>query len=191
MVGKATRTAWFKNSNRPQALANLTRWMGNTAFAREVSWRIVDIKRAPDEWHDAPVLLATGSKPPAFGADDLDKLRTYVDQGGTIFSVTEGGGDDFEKGMRATYAKLFPEQELNEAPLTHDLYRMQEDLTRSSVRFHIISKGDRLLAIHVAKDLLRPWQTNQATGEKPAFGAALNVYLYVTDQARAQNPAIK
>ena len=164
--------------------------MGNTAFAREVSWRIVDIKRAPDEWHDAPVLLATGSKPPAFGADDLDKLRTYVDQGGTIFSVTEGGGDEFEKGMRATYAKLFPEQELNEAPLTHDPYRMQEDLTRSSVRFHIISKGDRLLAIHVAKDLLRPWQTNQATGEKPAFGAALNVYLYVTDQARAQNPAI-
>ncbi|MCY2925927.1 MAG: DUF4159 domain-containing protein [Planctomycetota bacterium] len=169
-------------NNRPHALAALTRWMGSTAFTQEPSWRVVSLEAQPADWHDAPILLITGSKAHGFTKEELDKLRAFVEQGGTIFSVTESGGDGFETGMRQAYAKLFPSHELAEAPLTHELYRIGENLAGSDIRFRLVSDGTRVLAVHVAKDLLRNWQANRTQDEKPSFAAALNVYLYLTNK---------
>ncbi|MCY2932504.1 MAG: DUF4159 domain-containing protein, partial [Planctomycetota bacterium] len=176
-------------NNRPRDLAMLTRWMGGTVFKQELSWQIVPVTVSPKGWHDAPILLITGSKAPTFDKDDLDNLRTYVGQGGTIFSVTECNGDGFDKGIRETYAKLFPTFDVKEAPVTHDLYRIQEDLTRSDLKFYVVSNGARPLAIHVQRDLTRTWQTYQVSAGKWAFQAALNVYLYVTNAGTSPSPA--
>ena len=167
--------------NRPRALAMLTRWM-HDVFEHEVFWQIVNLKIPPSEWHDAPAVLISGSKAPTFSSDDLDKLRTYVQQGGAIFSVTECDGAGFDKGMREAYNKLFPEYEIMEAPLTHGLYSIQQDLTRAGVKFYIVSNGVRVLAIHMTRDMTAAWQTYQTSADKWAFDAGLNVYLYLTDK---------
>ncbi|MCY2925544.1 MAG: DUF4159 domain-containing protein, partial [Planctomycetota bacterium] len=168
-------------NNRPRDLAMLTRWMGDT-FEHEAFWQVVHLKIPPDQWHDAPALVISGSKAPVFGKDDLDKIRSYVNQGGTIFSITECEGAAFDKGMREAYTKLFPEYEIKEAPLSHDLYLIQENLTRANLKFHVISNGIRPLGIHVTRDMTKAWQTYQISAEKWAFQAALNVYLYATDK---------
>jgi hypothetical protein len=52
-------------NNRPRALANLTAWISRT-FEREVSWQIIPTSVPVEEWHDAPILMITGSKRPEF-----------------------------------------------------------------------------------------------------------------------------
>ncbi len=168
-------------NNRPRDLAMLTRWM-HDFFEHEVFWQVVNMKIPPSQWHDAPALVIAGSKAPTFGKDDLDKLRTYVNQGGVIFSVTECDGAAFDKGMRDAYTKLFPEYEIKEAPLSHALYNIHQDITRADVKFHVMSNGVRPLAIHVTRDMTKAWQTYQVTADKWAFQAALNVYVYLTDK---------
>ncbi|MCY2931127.1 MAG: DUF4159 domain-containing protein [Planctomycetota bacterium] len=168
--------------NRPRDLAMLTRWMMSEIFENEAFWQIVNMKIPPSDWHDAPAMVIAGSKAPTFGKDDLDKLRTYVNQGGAIFSITECDGTAFDRGMRETYAKLFPDYEIKEAPLTHELYSIHQDIRRAGLKFYILSNGVRPLAIHVMRDLTVSWQTYKTSGDKPAFQAGLNVYLYLTDK---------
>ncbi|MBI5723363.1 MAG: terpene cyclase/mutase family protein, partial [Planctomycetes bacterium] len=47
-------------NNRPRALANFCRWAEN-AYEHEVNWQIITLKSEVGEWHDAPVVLITGS----------------------------------------------------------------------------------------------------------------------------------
>ncbi|MBI5726011.1 MAG: DUF4159 domain-containing protein, partial [Planctomycetes bacterium] len=95
-------------NNRPRALANFCRW-AEGVYEQEVNWQIITLKSPVGEWHDAPVVAISGSKVPKFSDEDIIKLRTYVNQGGTLFSMAEcSGGPAFGKGMKAAYAKIFP-----------------------------------------------------------------------------------
>ncbi|MBI5725967.1 MAG: DUF4159 domain-containing protein, partial [Planctomycetes bacterium] len=95
-------------NNRPRALANFCRW-AEGVYEQEVNWQIITLKSPVGEWHDAPVVAISGSKAPKFSDEDIIKLRTYVNQGGTLFSMAEcSGGPAFGKGMKAAYAKIFP-----------------------------------------------------------------------------------
>jgi hypothetical protein len=167
--------------NRPRAVANLTEWVSRN-FEGSVNWQIINLKVPATEWHDAPILYISGAKAPTFTDDELAKLRAYVQQGGTIFSVSECAGKGFNQGMREAYAKLFPEYELKAVDKDHDLYSVQFHLVNGTPPFFVLSNGIRPLAIHVERDMVLPWQMRMSKTESWAFQAAANVYLYVTDK---------
>jgi hypothetical protein len=167
-------------NNRPRALANLTEYISKS-FEGTVNWQIVNLKAPVHEWHDAPILLLSGSKLPAFTDEELAKLRTYILQGGTILSIAECDGMSFAGGMRKAYAKLFPEYELKQAPKDHPLYTLQFKLAGRPT-LYILTNGVRPLAIHVEQDMVLPWQGRMEKTEAWAFQAAANVYLYATDK---------
>jgi hypothetical protein len=165
-------------NNRPRALANFCRWARNT-FERTVYWQIINLRVNLDEWHDAPILVISGSVAPKFKNEHLDRLRRYVWQGGTIFSATECGGAGFRTGIREVHQKLFPKYELKEVPEGHDLYKLQGP-NRSRAKFLVLSNGVRPLAIHTDDDLILDWQLNRRLTGAPSFQAASAVALYVT-----------
>ena len=168
-------------NNRPRALANLTRWISRT-FEREVNWQIINLRVPVKEWHDAPILLITGSKKPDFSEEDLEKLRTFVWQGGLILSVAECGskGRAFDQGMREVYAKLFPHYELSALPPDHPIFTCSFRIGRRA-RLWGLSNGVRLLAIHTPTDLSLPWQKNAYATSRSAFRTAFNILFYATD----------
>ncbi|MBI5723612.1 MAG: DUF4159 domain-containing protein [Planctomycetes bacterium] len=168
-------------NNRPRALANFCRW-AEGVYENEVNWQIITLKSPVDEWHDAPVVAISGSKAPKFSEDDIVKLRTFVNQGGTIFSMTEcGGGTAFGKGLKDAYRKIFPKYELTLAGKEHPIFTCQYKLPGSPA-FHIISNGIRPLAIHTDVDLPVSWQTYAVATGRQNFEAAANVLMYVTDK---------
>ena len=167
-------------NNRPRALASLTEWM-TRKFEKTVNWQIITLKVPVSEWHDAPIVFLSGAKPPTFTDEELGKLREYVQQGGTLFSVTECGGSGFSKGIRDAYAKMFPLYELRPVEREHPLYTLQYPL-RGKPRFHVLDNGVRPLIIHVDEDMVLPWQVKMSVTETWAFEAAANVVLYVTDK---------
>ena len=165
--------------NRPRALANLTRWISRT-FERTVNWQIVNLKTPVNDWHDAPILLITGSKKPTFTDADLEKLRTFIWQGGMLLSVAECGnqGQPFDAGMRQVYRKLFPQYEMKILPPDHEVYSSRFTLKRGA-RLWGISNGVRTLAMHCREDLPREWQRNAYTSS--SFKMAANIFFYATD----------
>ncbi|MBI5725485.1 MAG: DUF4159 domain-containing protein [Planctomycetes bacterium] len=168
-------------NNRPRALANFCRW-GEAVYESEVNWQIITLKSVPEEWHDAPVLVISGSKAPKFSEQDISKLRAYVNQGGMLFGITECSGTAaFGKGMRELYQRLFPKYELNVCGPSHILNTIQYKLP-PAVRMHELSNGIRPLIIHTDVDLPLAWQRYNVATMKPSFEAAGNVLMYVTDR---------
>lgn len=170
-------------NNRPRALANLTAWISR-AFEREVNWQIIPTTVPVEEWHDAPILMIAGSKRPEFSEEELAKLRTYVLQGGMIWSIAEGGpqGKGFDAGMKQVYKKLFPDYELVQLPFNHPLYGSYFKLTGKGALWGL-SNGVRLLALHTGEDLPLSWQKNQTSTAGEAFQTAANVFFFATDRA--------
>ncbi len=169
-------------NNRPRDLANLTRWM-RPRYEDPVHWQTVSFRAPAGEWQDAPILYISGAKAPKFTDAEINRLRTFVHQGGTILSVTECRGGAFKEGMIGAYAKMFPGRKLTVCPPDHDLYKVNPKLANRSV-FQVISNGVRPLAIHVDEDLSLRWQLQRGATGRQAFEAAASVFLYVTDKGK-------
>jgi len=167
-------------NNRPRDLASLTRWL-NTNYEGTVNWQIINLAVPVTEWNDAPILYISGSKKPQFNQAQLASLRQYVQQGGTILSVTECRGRAFALGMAEAYKAMFPDYALTDCPKTHGLYNAAFRL-RGRPGFKILSNGVRPLAVHTDEDLSREWQLQAFATRKLAFQAAANVYMYLTDK---------
>lgn len=171
-------------NNRPRALASLTQWLGKS-FERTVNWQIIKPNVPVSEWQDAPILYLSGAKKMKFTDEEVEKLRRYVWQGGTIFSATECAGEGFAKDIRQLYQRLFPGCDLVRIKSDHPLYGAQFRV-RGDPRLYVVSNGVRLLAIHSDQDLARSWQVGAGAGERAAFEIMANVYLYVTDRGVLQ-----
>ena len=167
-------------NNRPRALANLTRWFSRE-FEGDVHWQVINLNTPVEEWHDAPILCITGSKEPELSGAHLGKLRAFVYQGGTIFSIAECGGKGFTDGIREIYRKLFGRYALKELPADHEIYSAYNSL-RGTGKLFEVSNGARPLVVHSDADLANPWQAMRFISEKRAFDAAANVVAYTNDK---------
>jgi hypothetical protein len=167
---------------RPRDLANLCRWLDRT-YERTVNWQVVNFKAPVEEWHDAPILYVSGARQPAFTPQEIEKLRRYVYQGGTIFSCAQGNSTAFGKGMFEIYAKAFPEYKMAEAPASDDIYtqKVHFDL-HGRPKFCMISNGIRPLVIHTDEDLSASWQMRAYSTKLRDFQAAGNLSVFFTDK---------
>jgi hypothetical protein len=175
-------------NNRPRDLANLTRWITQT-FEKTVNWQIVNLRVPATEWHDAPILYIAGNQAPEFSDEDLDKLRRFVLQGGTILSVAECSGKAFTQAMRKTYQKILPNYELTAVAGDHPFYHLHYDV-QDKARLSMIHNGVRPMVIHASADLARPWQAQNHRTEAWAYQTAANIYLYQTDKAKLRNRGV-
>ncbi len=172
-------------NNRPRDLAGLTRWMTGS-FERVMNWQIISLKAPVEEWHDAPIVYLSAAQAPKFTGAHLAKLRRFVWQGGTVFSVTECGGTGFQKGIRQVYEKMLRGCEFRRLPKDHDLYSIHHRLGGRPV-FYEINNGVRPLVIHTDVDLAKSWQLQMRKTATGDFEAAANVLMYVTDKGVLRN----
>ena len=174
-------------SNRPRDLSNLTRWMTVRIFDNiTVNWQIINLKTPVSEWHDAPFLYISGSIAPKIEGEQLEKIKEFVNQGGTVFSVTECGGQGFKKAITEMTQKLFPDYKLENVPTNHQVYTKAThfDIQGGRTRLQMLSNGSRPLWIHTDVDLPLFWQTNKVASQRWAFEQMVNLTRYVTDSPK-------
>lgn len=179
--------------NRPRDLAALTQFIQQDS-EQPGRWQIVPIGTDVAEWRDAHIMVLTGQAslpmadsassvdphtPQALTKANIDKLRSYVQQGGVLFSVTQTGGEAFGKSVRGLYKKLFPGRELTQCSPDHPIYTSRYRLEPGKVTFHVIADGERPLAIHTDDDLSMHWQMGSTETQAWAFEAGQNVVAYV------------
>ena len=164
-------------NNRPRNLANLTAWMSRN-YEQEFNWQIVNLKVDPFEWHDSPLLCISGSKKPGFTDKEVEKLKLFIQQGGTVFSCTECNGGGFKTGIRAIYRKAFPEYEMVRLAPDHPIYNIHAKL-KGQPPAYIISNGSRPLVIHTDIDIAKDWQMRTSATKKNSFQFGVNLTRYI------------
>ena len=167
---------------RPRDVANLARWVGH-GIESYLNWQVVNLKVGPEDLHDAPILYLSGSVPMDFSKEEIDKLRTYVEQGGMILGNADCVKEAFSKSFKDLGKKLFPKYEFQLCPPNDFVYNEQFKAFRNKPKVMELTNNVRKLMVLIPEsDPSRAWQTRSSGTKEEGFGLGANIYLYSTDQ---------
>lgn len=172
---------------RPRDLANFTLYLGET-FEQPYRWQVVDVQAPMGDWHDAPVLYISGAGAVEFSQEQVDKLRRFVLEGGTIVSESACNNVDFTLDMQRFYKRMFPAYELKRLADDHPIYSSQFSI-KQRVGLMGMSNGVRMLAIHCPQELSMALQLGASPTNQPIFELATNIVYYLTDKGQLQTIA--
>ncbi|HEY2587115.1 MAG TPA: DUF4159 domain-containing protein [Tepidisphaeraceae bacterium] len=185
---------------RPRDVANLAKWAGKQDESY-YNWQVVNLRVAPEELHDAPILYIGGSQPLNFTAEEQAKLRTFAQEGGLILGNADCGREAFSRSFRELGHKLFPKYEWRQTAGNDFLFAEQFKEFRVKPRvFELTNNVRKLMVLIPDADASRAWQQHSSQSA-PLFGLGANIFLYATDKKNlltkgdtywvTPNPAIK
>jgi len=106
---------WY---NDPSAEVNLLRFVAEHTNI-DVDPRYEFVELSSDKLFSYPILFLTGHGNIVFSDYEVQRLRTYLLNGGFLYADDDYGMD---KSFRREMKKIFPDQELVELPLSYGLY---------------------------------------------------------------------
>jgi hypothetical protein len=110
-----------------------------------------------------------------------EKLRQYVQQGGTLLSEAACNSGDFTIDMGKLYAKIFPNWPLIRLPAAHQVYSSYFQQKTDAALFGV-TNGVRLLAVHAPKELSLGLQMGPRDTNLPIYQLATNIWALATDR---------
>lgn len=170
-------------NNRPLDARRISRHI-RTTFERLVNWQVLSIDSPLDEWRQSPILYIASDRLFEPTDEQKQKLRAYVEQGGLILAVNEGGRDDFNRSVERLATELWPTYELRPLPVTSPILRGNFDATQLGSNIQSVNNGVRELLVLVRDtDISWKWHAKVDTprpGQSP-WALVGNVWLYATD----------
>lgn len=184
---------WYGNpSSLPNLLAAIRERTTLPVADRE---RVVTLRDAA-LW-ETPYLYMTGHGNVRFGDDDVGVLRRFLEQGGFLHADDNYGMD---RSFRREIARVFPDRQLGEVPLTHAIYHLVYDLPRGIPKIHEhdglpaqgfgIFSGDRLIVYYsYQSDLGDGWEDADVHHDPPelheaALRMGVNLFTYAVSSIR-------
>jgi hypothetical protein len=176
--------AW---TNYARDLANLTRWAGKQ-LERPLNWQVVDIKRSWQEWTDSAVLYIATDKPPDLTDSQLEKLRSFVEAGGLIFTHADKNSQATSDFASDLAKRLFPQYAYGPLPKDHIVYSALYPMKpENRPDLAGLSNGVRLLMVHSPTDLARSWQRRLDRTQRGPFEMGVNVAIYASGRRELRN----
>ena len=113
----------------------------------------------------------------------MEKLRTFVEQGGLILGNADCGGGKFTKSFRDLGAQLYKANEFRDLELTHPILNGQQfNAAKWKNRPRVLSLGNRvreLMILVPRDDLSKAWQSRSNFTKEELYQFAANVFLYL------------
>ncbi|GBD90834.1 hypothetical protein BMS3Abin04_01554 [bacterium BMS3Abin04] len=120
---------WY---NDPSSEVNLLKFVEeNTTVITNPEYTFVDI--SSDDIFSYPFLFLTGHGNIVFSSEDINRLRTYLENGGFLYVDDDYGLD---KSFRREIKKVFPDNNLTELPFNHQLYHILYDFESGPPKTH-------------------------------------------------------
>ncbi|MCG3179879.1 MAG: hypothetical protein BIFFINMI_02229 [Phycisphaerae bacterium] len=167
-------------NEHPRDFAGLCKWLSGV-YEHHTNWQIMPLSAGQDELHDAPILAMSGDGAFSLKPDDVAKIRTFLDRGGTLFGEAVGGAAAFNTGFATLCRQLYPQFELVKLDRDHPIYRAHYQFDGQQVpELMGVSDGVRTPIIFSPKDLSCSWQRMRVT-EKDTFGLGDNLLQYASD----------
>lgn len=177
-------------NERPRDVADLAHW-SSRQLERDLNWQTVNLEVSPEELHDAPILYLSGSQGLAFSPEKVQKLRTFVEQGGLILGNADCAKPEFSQSFTELGAALFPKYEFRELPPNHTIF-IHEQYVASKWRVRPkvmgLSNGVRELMLLIPDaDPSRAWQSRNDRTKQEAFELGADIFLYSIDKKNLLN----
>jgi len=169
---------------RPRDIANLARWMG-PRIESNLNWQIVNLSVPADELHDAPILYISGNSDPKFSDAEVEKLRTYVEQGGLILGTADCASAIFTRSFEKLGTAMFKQYEFRQLPATHLIFTELFHASKWKLHPRVmgLTNGVRELMLLLPDgDAGRAWQTDATAMRPEMFELGANIFLYATDR---------
>ncbi len=118
---------------------------------------------------------------------ELDALKRYLDLGGTILALAEGGGRPFADSVEKMGLLMYPQYEWKELPETHWAYTIHTQQKTRRPPLKALSNGVRdLIILSPSGDLPAALQVNDTTKKAQDFATLANVYFYASELNRSR-----
>ena len=116
------KVQWAGQWNRNiHDLENLTAFIGDK-LGKPVTWQSVSLDAALEDLRFSPIALITGHEFPKLSPAQKDRLRQFVETGGTLLVEACCGSPAARKGFREFAAEAFPEYRLHPLEAGHPLF---------------------------------------------------------------------
>jgi len=120
---------WY---NDPQEEENLLRFVGQQSrIDVNPGYEFTEI--GSEQFFSYPFVFISCHGNIAFTDEEVQRLRTYLENGGFLYADDDYGMD---KAFRREMKKVFPEQELKELPYSYGLYHCQYDFPNGPPKTH-------------------------------------------------------
>lgn len=144
--------AW--NPDRSDA-DHLVSFIGDK-LGEPTAWQVVEFDAPLEEWLAAPLLYMQGHDFPDWNAPQREKVRRYVELGGTLLAEACCGREAFRKGFERFVAQAFPGAPLRELDPGHPIYSAYYDLPPAGLMG--LDVGCRTSVIFSPRDLSCLWE---------------------------------
>jgi hypothetical protein len=120
---------WY---NDPQEEVNLLKFIRtNSAVDVEPAYEFVEA--TSENFFSYPFVFLTGHGNMKFNDAEVDRIRTYLENGGFLYADDDYGMD---KAFRREMKKVFPDQNLVELPFSSGLYHCYYDFPNGPPKTH-------------------------------------------------------
>jgi hypothetical protein len=152
------------------------------AFEQPASWQVIELDAPLKELVRAPILYLNGHEAFTLNAEARTKLRKYVEQGGTIFSVAccSQRHTGFDTSVRKLYGEIFPERELRPIADEHAIYSAYYNVKSRGEALSGIDFGCRTAVIHSTERVSCAWQGERVAHDDTFAKLGVNVCAYAT-----------
>ena len=173
-------------ANRPRDVANLARFAGHE-LERPLNWQVVPLSKNWTDWMDSPILYLASHKAPRLSETDIRKIRSFVQNGGLLFTQADGDFVEFNIFARELAHRLFPTYEMQELPPDHPLCSVMFRIKPPAGTIRIVTNGSRILMLHSTTDLAKYWQMRDEKYKPYAFDFGANLFLYAAGKRDLRN----
>jgi hypothetical protein len=174
-------------ANHPRDVANATAF-ASRELERKLNWEVVPIDHEWTDWLDSPVLFIASHQAPVLKDSDIEKLRSYANSGGLLFTHADAGSAAFTDFVEKTLApKLYPNYEMQDVPESDPIYSVQYKLNAPLPKLRGINNGSRWLLIHSPLDLGTNWQARSEKPARSSFELAVNLFVYAAGKSDLRN----
>jgi hypothetical protein len=168
-------------NERPRDLANVAHWTGRQ-IERDLNWQVSTIDSPVRDWHDSPILYMTGDAALNFTAEQQQKLKQFIEEGGLVVGSADCGKRAFADSFRKLGTALFKVYEF--APLQPNNIILHDEQFNGTKWFRKprvlgMSNGAReLMLLLPDADPSRSWQLEDVGAKPELFQLADDIYLY-------------
>ncbi|MEE8170707.1 MAG: DUF4159 domain-containing protein, partial [Phycisphaerae bacterium] len=151
------------------------------ALGEPVTWQVAPLDGPLAEWLDAPILYFNGHEFPRFSQAHRDKLRKFVEAGGTILAEACCSRAAFQRGFERFVSETFAEYPLRELGSEHPVWTALHAVEPGVFPLYGIDVGCRTSVFFAPTDLSCLWeQAGVPKLSEQAFQLGTNIAAYAT-----------
>lgn len=167
-------------------LENLTIFLGNK-LGKPTTWQTASLEQSLQQLRLSPILYITGHEFPLFSPAEREKLRQYINAGGTLLFDACCNSDAFRVGFRTFAKEAFPESALRKLNADHPVFNCLIDVKGQTYDLEGMDVGCRTSIFYSPHPLSCLWELQSVPESALAFKIGANIAAYATGREQLAN----